>query len=336
MADTATVAHVGTKIVKRLWIPIMGAIGIATNSYFLHLCHLLANSNTDCDNVKLVAGSSEIPRGESVKLAIIVSVPDLTRFGYGRIAAECIGSMARIADRVYLVESSRRMTTEIWRGNESVVGMIGNDATWFSRMPEGEEWFDPYKVAENTNLGMSLARDAGYDVAACLMCNQYIPEAQGEGFYHQAWLMLENNIAWSWVYRMDQLGDQLFHSSVRVPFLVNLRGPALRWSTDSIHDGAMLTTMQRGNYAEMDALSVVDVQLEVTREELAAKQNYIRCYSDILPKRKPVFEWGYWFPYYVNKFQKKSPAGTVTDPVGVAIAAKSEPDFVSQQVLGAL
>jgi len=272
-----------------------------------------------------------------MKLAIIVPVPDLTRFGYGRIAAECIGSMARIADTVLLVGSTRYDGPAYkLAAAQDGVRLISNEATWFSRMPEGEEWFDPYKVAENTNLGMSLARDAGYDVAACLMCNQYIPEAQGEGFYHQAWLMLENNIAWSWVYRMDQLGDQLFHSSVRVPFLVNLRGPALRWSTDSIHDGAMLTTMQRGNYAEMDALSVVDVQLEVTREELAAKQNYIRCYSDILPKRKPVFEWGYWFPYYVNKFQKKSPAGTVTDPVGVAIAAKSEPGFVSWQVLEAL
>ena len=94
--------------------------------------------------------------------------------------------------------------------------------------------------------------------------------------------------------------------------------------------------MQRGNYSVTENLSIVDVQLEVTREELAAKQNYIRCYSDILPKRKSTFEWDYWLHYYVDKFQKKSPAGTVTDPVGVAIAAKSEPGFVSQQVLEAL
>ena len=273
-----------------------------------------------------------------MKLAIVVPVPDLTRFGYGRIAAECIGSMARIADRVYLVCSSRGHVGGMdfaLSDSMSNVHRVCDESTWFARTPEGEEWFDPYKVMENCNLGMEQARREDYDVVACLMCNQYIPEA-GE-FYQHCYRMLENNLAWTWVYRMDQLGDQLFHASVRVPFLVNWwRSDHRRWSTDSIIHNRRLTRMQRGNYAEMDALAIVDVQLEVTQEELAAKQNYIRCYSDILPKRKSTFEWDYWFPYYVDKFRKKHSACTVTDPVGVAIAAKSEPEFVSQQVLEAL
>ena len=270
-----------------------------------------------------------------MKLAIIVPVPDLTRFGYGRIAAECIGSMARIADTVLLVGSTRYDGPAYkLAAAQDGVRLISNEATCFSRTPEGDEWFDPYKVMENCNLGMSLAKDAGYDVAACLMCNQYIPEASE--FYQLCYRVAQNNFLWSWLYRMDQLGDQLFHSSVRVPFIVNLHGFPLRWSTDALEAGGTLTTMERGDYAHQDHISVVDVQLEVTREELEAKQNYIRCYSDILPKRKPVFEWGYWFPYYVNKFRQKSPAGTVTDTVGMAIAAKSEPGFVSWQVLEAL
>ena len=269
-----------------------------------------------------------------MKLAIIVPVPDLTKFGYGRIAAECIGSMARIADVVHLMSSTRGDTAWQIARKYSNVFLNSNESTWFARTPEGEEWFDPYKVMENTNLMLDRLREAHYDVAACLMCNQYIPEA-GE-FYQHCYQMLEKDIPGYWVYRMDQLGNQLFHASVREPFLVNLWGHAARWSTDSLHDGMTLTTMERGDYTKMDAISVVDVQLEITREELAAKQNYIRCYSDILPKRKPTFEWDYWFPYYVDKFQKKLPAGTVTDPVGLAIAAKSEPGFVSQQVLEAL
>ena len=270
-----------------------------------------------------------------MKLAIIVPVPDLTRFGYGRIAAECIGSMARIADKVCLASSTRNDAAahEIASAYDNV-RLISNESIWFARTPEGDEWFDPYKVMENCNLGMSLAKDAGYDVAACLMCNQYIPEASE--FYQLCYRVAQNNFLWSWLYRMDQLGDQLFHSSVRVPFIVNLHGFPLRWSTDALEAGGTLTTMERGDYASQDNISVVDVQLEATREELAAKQNYIRCYHDILPKRKPVFEWGYWFPYYANKFRQKSPAGVVTDPVGVAIAAKSEPGFVSWQVLEAL
>lgn len=275
-----------------------------------------------------------------MRLAIVVPLPGLTRFGYERIATECIGSMARIADTVYLMCSSRNVTglNGILSAYENI-HIVCDDSTWFSRTPEGDEWFDPYKVMENCNLGMRLAwehlPDAdAHDVAACLMCNQYIPEAGG--FYQHCHQMLEFGYTYEWIYRMDQLGDQLFHSSAKVPFIVNLNGPEVRWSTDSLHNGVDLTTMQRGDYSEMDALSVVDVQLEVTRNELAAKQNYIRCYHDILPKRNPTFEWGYWFPYYVDKFRRKQRAGTVTDPVGMAIAAKSEPGFVSQLVLGAL
>jgi len=271
-----------------------------------------------------------------VKLAIIVPVPDLTRFGYGRIAAECIGSMARIADRVYLVSSSRNdeAACQVDCKYKNVF-LSSNASTRFSRTPDGDEWFDPYKVMENCNLGMREAKRDGYDVAACLMCNQYIPEASE--FYQRCYRMLEYNTAWDWVFRMDQLGDQLFHSSVRVPFIVNLgkAQPQLRWSTDSLYTTGTVK-MQRGDYAHQDHISIVDAQLEVTREELAAKQNYIRCYHDILPKRNPVFEWDYWFPYYVNKFRQKSPAGTVTDPAGVAIAKKSKPGFVSWQVLEAL
>ena len=271
-----------------------------------------------------------------MKLAIIVPVPDLTRFGYGRIAAECIGSMARIADVVHLMSSTRGDTAWQIARKYSNVFLNSNESTWFARTPEGEEWFDPYKVMENTNLMLGRLREAHYDVAACLMCNQYIPEA-GE-FYQHCYQMLEKDIPGYWVYRMDQLGNQLFHASVKVPFIINLHSStSARWSTDATAwDDGLISRMERGNYTVLDAISVVDVQLEITREELAAKQNYIRCYHDILPKRKPVFEWDYWFPYYVDKFQKKLPAGTVTDPIGLAIAAKSESGFVSQQVLAAL
>ena len=271
-----------------------------------------------------------------MKLAIIVPVPDLTKFGYGRIAAECIGSMARIADVVHLVSSTRNddAADKIATAHDNV-RLFSNEVRWFARTPEGDEWFDPYKVMENCNLGMALAKEEGYDVAACLMCNQYIPDASE--FYQHCYRLMEWGLPWTWAHRMDQLGDQLFHASVRVPFLVNLHHTrTLRWSTDSITDLDCTTTMERGDYTNQDHISIVDVQLEVTREELEAKQNYIRCYHDILPKRNRTFEWDYWFPYYVNKFRQKSPAGVVTDPVGVAIAAKSEPGFVSWQVLGAL
>jgi hypothetical protein len=274
-----------------------------------------------------------------VKLAAIVPIGYLDRHGYQNIHKECIDSIAAFADRVFLVSSVR--DPGIYHVGKTVA-QHGNEATWFARTPEGNEWFDAFKVMENVNLGAYWAMLDGFDVGICLFVNNYIPEAARAGLRYQCEQVLEATFPTIlYYYRRDQLGDQMFSSSVRLPFVVDLRRGAWRFSTDSVvlqdesHD-PIIARMERGTWPERDSAAVVDVQLEMTLDDLRDKMNFIRCYHDLVPKRKPAFEWGYWRRYYIEKFRNKKPAGLVEDPTGLAIAAKHREDFVSAEVLGGI
>jgi len=203
----------------------------------------------------------------------------------------------------------------------------------FEKESDGSPRFDAYTVMQAINDGIAYLAKSGMDAAIVLMCNNYILDR--DSLYAQAEAMLLRNEPFAWYYRADQLKDQLFGPSVRLPWLVNLRHKAdLHFSVDCLIVDDKIHNMERGNYTA--APLVMDVQLEMTREDLAEKMNFIRCYADLVPKRSPVFDWGYWFPYYVKKFQQKQRRDVPLTETGRQIAEASRPDFVSHAVLEAM
>ena len=213
--------------------------------------------------------------------------------------------------------------------------VISDEATWFARTPEGAEWFDAYKVMENVNSAAHLAAADGYDVGICLMVNNYVPPGTGDDLRYICDRFHGSGAAFTYYYRRDLLVDQVFSASVGLPFIVNLHRQ-FRFSVDSIDIGDKAPTiakMARGEWTRYDAEAIVDVQLEMTVDDLRDKQAFIRNYRDLVPKRPAGWDWDYWRHYYVEKFRQKRLAGTVTDPTGLAIAAKSRADFVSHAVL---
>lgn len=271
-----------------------------------------------------------------MKIAIVAPVGELNRYGYHHIAQECIKSMANFADKVFLVSSSRETLSgpKDWpRWVNPNVEIISDTRTWFARTPEGTEWFDAYKVLENVNIGVYEARQEGADVVMCLFCNNYIPEAAHEGLRMRCEKVASGEHIWSSYYRKDQLYDRLFSASVSMPFIINSRD-IYRFAADAITNGEHIAWMERGDYSEFDNEAVVDVQLEMTLMDLRNKLNFMRCYSDLVPKRKPEFDEGYWLDYYIKKFQlKRLDPGQSLDKIGRAIAEKSRSDFVSRYVL---
>jgi len=271
-----------------------------------------------------------------MKIAAIVPIGYLDRMGYQHVWYECVGSIASFADHVYLVSSVREPGAVFTQSN---VTLISDEATWFARTPEGAEWFDAYRVMENVNSAAHLAASEGYDVGICLMVNNYVPDGTGKWLRACCEGMLLKGFAFEYLYRQDQLGDQLFSASVRLPFIVNLHLQYVRFSADSLEVGGSLGDlymMERDDFRASDFEAIVDVQLEMTVDDLREKQTFIRNYRDLVPKRPAGWDWDYWRHYYVEKFRQKRRAGTVTDPTGLAIAAKSRPDFVSHEVLGEL
>jgi hypothetical protein len=275
-----------------------------------------------------------------MKLAAICPIGNLNRMGYQNVAEPCINSMAEFADRVYLVQSMRDdddaflWALDRWNNIEVVAGWH----TYMARNVDGTQRFNSMRILENCNVGLKEAREEGCDAAVVLFSNNYIPEPSMEPLKRALKTMLSRGDPWAWHYRMDQLAGQLFHASVMMPFLVNLHSrPLMRIAFDAITDEQGVWKMKRGNFSECDGRAIVDVQLEMTVEDLAEKMNFIRCYADLVPKRSPVFSWdGYWRKYYIEKFKRKAKSDAPLSPTGQRIAELCEPDFVSREVLGAL
>ena len=103
-----------------------------------------------------------------------------------------------------------------------------------------------------------------------------------------------------------------------------------------IRGGAPFKVAQAQTFTPGDAVvayAVVDVGLELTLPELADRMNWFRCYADLMPKRRPTFDWDYWRKYYVAKFGTKPVGGEVLDSIGQVIADGHRPEFVSATVL---
>ena len=268
------------------------------------------------------------------KIAVVCPVGHLDRHGYQHVCGECVDSMAAFADRVYLVQSTRNDTgvDRLLEAYPNAVH-ISDERTWFARRPDGSEWFDAYKVLENANVGAAAARADGMDCVVCLFVNNYVPDFTAGALADKCQRLVKDRMKWDWLYRKDQLSDVLFRASVRLPFIVNLSAPGLRFAADSLAVDSEIHVMERGDFGEMDGEAVIDVQLEITRGDLEDKMNFIRCYHDLVPKRRPFFDWEYWRKYYVDKFQQKIRSDEPLDRWGCEVASKSRPDLVSREIL---
>lgn len=273
-----------------------------------------------------------------MKICIISPIGYLDRFGYQHTWQTCLQSMSDFADKVYLVASVPDVGDNGKLLEYSNVELISDNSTWFARTIDSV-WFDAYKVLENVNTGLSYAfLDGKYDVVITLFINNYIPVDHCNELKSRCEDMLSSDALWSSYYRQDQLYDTIFGASVRMPYIYNLHaGLHYRYTVDAIEYRGEVNRMERGNANDCDSAAIVDVQLEMTENDLRTKMNFIRCYSDLVPKRKQVFDAGYWIDdYYVKKFREKVVTGKAADKYAVEIANLSQSNFVSRMVLGQL
>ena len=276
--------------------------------------------------------------GHPMKTAIVCPIGHLDRMGYQNVARPCVQSMMDFADSVYLVQSMKGAQKLVDLLDDGCLHIIADERTWFPIVLDHSQQFSAHKVMDNCNVGLQAARDDGCDAAIILFCNNHIPKASREPLKEAMETMLEEGRRFLWYSRMDQLAGKLFHSSVAMPFIINLRIALLpRIACDAIISGDKTERMQRGNFSPGDYAAIADVQLEMTLPDLALKYNFIRCYSDLVPKRSPIFSWdGYWRKYYVEKFRKKQRSDAPLSPTGQRIAELSQPDYVSHEILEAL
>lgn len=269
---------------------------------------------------------------QNIKIAAIVPIGHLDRHGYQHTYLVCLDSIVEFADKVFLVQSTpnqanvREVTL---RYPPQRLELISQPITWFT-----DDCYQLDKVIDNMDLGLDLARAEGYQAVIALDVNGYVPRRAMPGLRRHCQKMVEDDQGYEWLYRADQLYGQMFHANVRKPWILNTVHP-YRYSQESIIclDLKDRPESVRGDFREFDEIAVVDAQLELTLADLEAKYNYVRCYHELAPKRSPIFDWGYWRPYFLNKFRQKPRSDAKLDYYGERIRWLSQEDFVSRQIL---
>ncbi len=110
-----------------------------------------------------------------VSLAIVCPTGFLQ--GYSAVWRECVASMARAADWVYLMHSTREDTPDYLPAN---VQLVSDARTWFRLDESWRSHFDVYRICENMAYGVELAAADGFDQAAVVFCNWYVSEKAAE------------------------------------------------------------------------------------------------------------------------------------------------------------
>lgn len=258
-----------------------------------------------------------------MNLAAIVPIGYLDRHGYQHTYRECIGSICAGADHVYLVASTRDEyhTSRVIIDNANL-SVISDERTWFARTPDGAEWFNAYEVMENVNIGTGQAWQDGYDQAVCLMCNWYVPP--------QAWEALRCPVpGWGWLYKREHLAGAMLGANKRLPFVVRTDAP-VRFTVDAIEYRGQLVPWEDGDWRERNAEAVVDLQYELTPEDLEAKLAFIRNYHDIKPKNPEHARLSDYIAHHRNRMRQRT---LTNDAPPLALDCSG---FVSRQILEAL
>ncbi len=271
-----------------------------------------------------------------MKTCVICPIGFVDRWGYQRHLYEYIGSFAAGADLILLSESYRDapLATELAARFPGVF-LVSDERTWFKLDENRREIFDFENLNTCANIGLDIAREADCDVAIQISSNWYVlPDVWNE-ITERCGRMLDAGRPFDWLAGRYQLGGVLFHTDIRYPWIINLHNDwryALVGSAVSAEGER--ASLERGDLREYDAEAIVDVPLEITVEEMAGKMNVFRCYHDLMPKRKPVFDWDFWRGYYVAKFGKMIRSEEIPSGVGVIVAAANRPEFASSIVLG--
>jgi len=274
---------------------------------------------------------------DTLKVAALVAVGPLDRYGYQHIYMPVLDNLSAFAARVYLCSSTRNRSgvDEILRRFSNVV-YVSNENTWLPLDDHGQETFSLLPLMENTNKMLEIACADGMDCAVLFSINQYLPEENQRNFLDDCQSMIDNNEPFRWMYKRIQLGDRLQIVDRRVPFILNLHYPAVMViEADSLRlpDSGEYYRSTLGDFRAKNVISTVDVPREMTPQDLEELRCFIRNYDEINPGVDPTFIWERDKWREVTKYSAKQFSSDPLGPTGRVIAENSRPEFVSQYLL---
>ncbi|MBN1450071.1 MAG: hypothetical protein JW963_03575 [Anaerolineales bacterium] len=274
---------------------------------------------------------------DSPRIAVLIAVGPLDRYGYQHIYMPVLDNLSAFAACIYLCSSTRNRN-----GVDKFLNLfpntiyISNENTWLPVNNQGREVFSLYPLAENTNRMVEIARADGMDCVALFSINQYLPEENRKCFLEECLAMISNNEPFRWMYKRIQLGGRLFEIDRRVPFVINLHFPQrIMVEADAVRlpESGEYYRNTLGDFRDKKSISTVDVPRELTQQDLEELRCFIRNYDETNPGVDPTFIWERDKWREVTKYSAKRFSSDPLSPTGRIIARNSRPDFVSQYLL---
>ena len=271
-----------------------------------------------------------------MKIGVNCPVGPLDRYGYQHIYLPVVENLSAFATRIYMCSTTRnRANVDSLLARFPKVEYISSEDTWFDMDSDGNEVFSNKKGEENVNLTLERMRQDGMDCGINICINQYVPERAREPLRQACKDILEAGRPFEWLYKRYQLGNRLFHTDTRLPWILNLQidNPFVI-RADSIHhrDGHERYMIEHGDFRSKDHVAIVDCPVEMTLQDLEDKMEFVSHYSELRPVTGHLRDRDY-IAYFTQKFSAKIISNERLDPTGLAIAQNSRSDFVSWIIL---
>ena len=274
-----------------------------------------------------------------MKLGLLVPVGRTDKFGYqyDNFTKLILSNHEKFADRVVIVASSRYVKNELFE-NRPKVEYISNHKTWF-KQENGEEIFSMSHSAKNMNYIRSILEEEGYDLALQIHINQFIPESSFDALRKSCEKIVKKKRIFGWLYKSYQIGNVIFNSDRRVPWILNLK-EAANWSfgADSIinKNTKKRIKIQTGNFRRYNEYSIRDFFGHFTLQDAEEKYNFtikeLKILTNTYNPNNPdelVFNKSVWSNYMERKFSLKKKSKKKIDIFERELLELRRDDFIS-------
>lgn len=278
-----------------------------------------------------------------MKIGIVCPIGNLEKFGYHHIHDIILKSLCSFADKVVLISSSRDPDIEV---ESPKIQLVSSPETWLDFDEMANELYAMDKLISNTNLGLHILIEKGFDMALVVHINQYIPETKFESIRQYLYNFFQRGKPFTWLYKMYQCGSQLFNADRRLPWIYNLHhrkrymvapDSTLYHRNWILWHSTKKVSIKSGSFRTFNKTSIVDVIGEFTEKECEALWTFVGDYGGYTKGRSMLVNGAYnhdvWLKYMVIKLKAKHPSSEQLDPFGIAICKQSRPDFVCHELL---
>jgi hypothetical protein len=156
---------------------------------------------------------------ENIKIACIVPIGSLTKFGYQYHWTAILENLADTFDKVYLITTTKENTALSVRIEN--VELIVNKTVLFDIDKDGQEIFSIYNIYAALSLGKTISKKDGFDVAINMSINMYIDKINSLKMRGYCADIIRKRKPFGYMGKAFQIDGLVTYPNTRIPAVIN-------------------------------------------------------------------------------------------------------------------